>query len=124
MPQYPNAWCRLERVGQTFNIYRSDDGKNWVKLGTTTWPDSTDEAKALMPDKLYVGIDYSPENGNVLRHGRAGRMGGEVPRVWRHVPRHADDTDVGGRARDGNPHHHVHGHTCNPRRPSPARGPM
>jgi hypothetical protein len=64
-PLYPNAWCRLQRVGQTFTISRSDDGVLWITNGVTTWPDSTDTANTLMPDKLYVGIDYSPENGNI-----------------------------------------------------------
>ncbi len=64
-PLYPNAWCRLQRVGQTFTIYRSDDGVNWTQLGATTWPDSADLAGTLMPDKVYVGIDYSPELGNI-----------------------------------------------------------
>ena len=57
-PQYPNAWCRLQRVGQVFTIYRSDDGIAWTQLGATTFDPA-------MPDTLYVGIDYSPENGNV-----------------------------------------------------------
>ena len=30
IPQYPNAWCRIRRVGQTFTCFRSDDGVNWV----------------------------------------------------------------------------------------------
>lgn len=58
VPQYPNAWCRLQRQGDTFTIYRSDDGANWTQLGTSTFTGTT-------PAKLYVGIDYSPENGNV-----------------------------------------------------------
>ena len=37
VPAYPNAWCRLKRVDQTFSMYRSDDGVNWVLLGSTTW---------------------------------------------------------------------------------------
>lgn len=64
-PLYPNAWCRLQRVGQTFTIYRSDDGVNWTQLGATTWPDSADTDNTLMPSKVYVGIDYSPELGNI-----------------------------------------------------------
>jgi hypothetical protein len=63
-PLYPNAWCRLQRVGQTFTIYRSDDGQNWTSLGSTTWG-VTDTNHILMPDTVYVGLDYSPENGNV-----------------------------------------------------------
>ena len=57
-PLYPNAWCRLQRVGDLFTIYRSDDGVNWTQLGTTTFP-------SPMPATLYVGPDYSPENGNI-----------------------------------------------------------
>ena len=62
-PKYPDAWCRLQRVGQTFNIFRSDDGVTWVPLGSTT---SADWGTATpMPDTLYVGPEYTPENGNV-----------------------------------------------------------
>ena len=58
-PLYPNAWCRLQRVGQTFNIFRSDDGVAWVNVGSTVWP------APAMPDLLYVGMEYTPEDGNV-----------------------------------------------------------
>ena len=57
-PQYPNAWVRLQRQGQLFTIYRSDDGVNWIQLGTTTFPEP-------MPETLFVGPEYSPENGNI-----------------------------------------------------------
>jgi hypothetical protein len=57
-PAYPNAWCRLQRVGQTFNTFRSSDGVNWVAMGSSTF-------NPAMPDTLYVGPDYAPENGNV-----------------------------------------------------------
>jgi hypothetical protein len=57
-PQYPNAWCRLQRIGQTFNMYRSDDGLNWLNLGSTTFDPP-------MPDKLFVGPEFAPENGNI-----------------------------------------------------------
>jgi hypothetical protein len=78
-PQYPNAWCRLKRVGQTFAIYRSDDGVNWVDMGTTTYPDITDTVAngnpgKPMPDTVYVGIDYSPENGNIFDTGSSRGM--------------------------------------------------
>ncbi len=59
-PAYPNAWCRLQRVGQTFNMYRSGDGVNWVLLGSTTWG-VDDASKTPMPATLYVGPDYAPE---------------------------------------------------------------
>jgi hypothetical protein len=57
-PKYPNAWCRLQRKGQTFSMYRSDNGTDWILLGTQTFDPP-------MPDKLFVGPEYSPENGNV-----------------------------------------------------------
>ena len=57
-PLYPNAWCRLQRVGDLFTIYRSDDGVTWTQLGATTFTEP-------MPAKLFVGPEYSPENGNL-----------------------------------------------------------
>jgi len=62
-PKYPNAWCRLQRKGQTFTMFRSDDGVKWVQLGQTTaanWGAATP-----MPNTLFVGPEYSPENGNI-----------------------------------------------------------
>ena len=63
-PLYPNAWCRIQRVGQTFTCFRSDDGVNWLTLGSTTWG-VDDTSKTPMPDTLYVGPEFSPEIGNV-----------------------------------------------------------
>jgi hypothetical protein len=63
-PLYPNAWCRLQRVGQTFTFFRSDDGVNWVTMGSTTWG-LDDTNKVAMPNTVYVGPEYAPENGNV-----------------------------------------------------------
>jgi hypothetical protein len=63
-PAYPNAWVRIQRVGQTFTKFASDDGVNWINLGTTTWG-VDDVSKTPMPDTVYVGPDYAPENGNV-----------------------------------------------------------
>jgi hypothetical protein len=65
-PQYPNAWCRIQRVGQKFTIYRSDDGVNWINLGATTWG-VDDATKTPMPATVYVGPEFSPENGNVTQ---------------------------------------------------------
>ncbi len=65
-PKYPNAWVRLQRKGQTFTIFRSDDGSNWISLGATTWPDSADPSSTQMPNTVYVGPEYSPENGNIF----------------------------------------------------------
>lgn len=76
VPQYPNAWCRMQRVGQTITIYRSDDGITWTSLGSTTWPDDaeteTPGSGAPLPDTLYVGPEYSPENNNITNEGDRG----------------------------------------------------
>jgi hypothetical protein len=63
-PHYPNAWCRIQRAGQKFTVYRSDDGVNWVNMGSTTWG-TDDVSKTPMPNSVYVGPEFSPENGNV-----------------------------------------------------------
>jgi hypothetical protein len=63
-PLYPNAWCRIKRAGQTFTMFRSDDGVNWVTLGETTWG-IDDTNKLAMPATVYVGPEFSPENGNI-----------------------------------------------------------
>jgi Immunoglobulin I-set domain len=63
-PLYPNAWCRLQRRGQTFSIFRSADGVNWELLGQTVWGQD-DQTHTTMPQLMYVGPEYSPENGNV-----------------------------------------------------------
>jgi hypothetical protein len=65
VPQYPNAWCRIQRVGQTFTLFRSGDGVNWVQLAQTTANDWG--AATPMPGTLYVGPEFSPENGNVTQ---------------------------------------------------------
>ena len=57
-PLYPNAWCRLKRVGDLFTIFRSDNAVSWTQLGTTTFDEP-------MPAKLFVGPEFSPENGNI-----------------------------------------------------------
>jgi hypothetical protein len=68
-PLYPNAWCRLRRVGQVFTIFRSDDGVNWTQLGSTDFSTTA----ATMPDKVFVGPEFSPENGNVTEEASRGR---------------------------------------------------
>ena len=66
VPQYPNAWCRIKRQGQKFTIFRSNDGVTWVTLGTTTWG-VDDTSKTPMPATVYVGPEFSPENGNITQ---------------------------------------------------------
>lgn len=64
VPQYPNAWCRMTRTNQTFTFYRSNDGINWIFLGATTWG-VDDSTKTNMPNTVFVGPEFSPENGNI-----------------------------------------------------------
>jgi len=71
IPQYPNAWCRIQRVGQVFTIFRSDDGVNWVNLGKTTWG-VDDVALKPMPATVYVGPEFTPENGNCTADATSG----------------------------------------------------
>jgi hypothetical protein len=68
---YPNIWVRLQRVDQTFTIYRGTDGENWTSMGSTVWGVTLDgTAETLpMPAKMYVGPEYSPENGNITNSG-------------------------------------------------------
>jgi len=63
-PLYPNAWCRLKREGQKFTVFRSNDGVNWIDMGSTTWPDAAAPG-VEMPATMFVGPEYTPENGNV-----------------------------------------------------------
>ena len=63
IPKYPNGWCRIQRTGQTFTMFRSDDGVTWVNLGQTTF--GSDGGSTNMPNTVYVGPEYSPETGNI-----------------------------------------------------------
>lgn len=53
-PPFPNAWVRIQRVGSTFNGYRSSDGTNWF-LGATSTIAFTNTAP-------YVGIGICANN--------------------------------------------------------------
>ena len=66
-------------MGQTFTIYRSDDGINWTTLGATTWG-LDDQTHTPMPNTVYVGPEYSPENGNISA-GFQGMFLVQVPRL-------------------------------------------
>lgn len=72
-PAYPNAWLRMQRVGQAFNAFYSANGKDWTSYGT--WTFSTEP----MPDKLCVGIYYCPEylnnaTGEGVGHSAVGKF--------------------------------------------------
>lgn len=62
-PAYPNAWLRVRRNGQTFTLFRGEDGTNWVRLGSYTFP--TDDVRGPLSNTVYVGPNFSPETGNI-----------------------------------------------------------
>lgn len=63
-PTYTNAWLRLKRTGKTFTAFRGEDGLTWTELGTYTFP-ATDATGHAFPGTVYVGVNYSPETGNI-----------------------------------------------------------
>jgi len=66
-PAYPNAWLRLKRAGQTFFVFRGNDGTNWVRLGTFTFPTTDLDGNSVPPfsGTAFVGPNYSPEVVNI-----------------------------------------------------------
>lgn len=73
-PAYTNAWLRLKRTGTNFFTYYSNDGTNWVSItncvnGTPAFFFPTEgplgEALPPFPATVYVGLNYSPDNGNI-----------------------------------------------------------
>lgn len=65
-PNYPNAWLRLKREGQKITHYRSDDGVTYIAIGNVTYKDDPDSPEnELLADKLFVGMFWGPEYGNI-----------------------------------------------------------
>ncbi|HEX7859579.1 MAG TPA: hypothetical protein VF773_04590 [Verrucomicrobiae bacterium] len=62
-PPYTNAWLRLRRGGDEFEVYRGDDGMNWISLGKVSFPtnDASGSPVAAFPKIAYVGPNYAPE---------------------------------------------------------------
>lgn len=75
VPNYPNAWVRLKRVGQTFYTFRSDTGTNWVSLGAYTFPttDADGNPVPAFSATAFVGPNFSPETGNISDSANARR---------------------------------------------------
>ena len=55
-PNFPNAWLRLKRAGNTFTGYASYDGLAWTLLGSAT---------ITMPAQIYVGLAASSHNSGL-----------------------------------------------------------
>jgi len=61
-PAYPNAWVRLQRVGQTINEYYSADATNWTAM---TPRDLTAAGGPQWNNTLLVGPEFCPEINNI-----------------------------------------------------------
>jgi len=75
-PNYPTAWMRLRRIGQTIEAYKSDDGVTWTGPATITYTDNaaTAQDETLTPT-VFVGMYYAPEfaNNNTFQPPPTGR---------------------------------------------------
>jgi hypothetical protein len=62
VPDYPNAWVRLTRVGNILSAYYSTDGTSWT-LHAATDPSTNGDMTAL-PSVVYVGICATAHNND------------------------------------------------------------
>jgi uncharacterized repeat protein (TIGR01451 family) len=49
----PNAWLRLQRIGNTFIAYRSTNGVDWIAATTNV---------VVYPDRVYIGLGTTAHN--------------------------------------------------------------
>lgn len=55
VPEYPNAWTRIQRTGETVTTFRSNDGLDWIEMSVLEgWGGN-----------LFVGPAYFPETDNI-----------------------------------------------------------
>ncbi len=65
-PNYPNAWLRLKREGQKITAYLSNDGATYTAIGNVTYKDDPESPEnEILADKLFVGMFWGPEFGNI-----------------------------------------------------------
>jgi hypothetical protein len=57
-PAFTNAWLRIERIGQQFNVYRGVDGVVWQQIGGATF-------NPPLATNVYVGLAFSPQNDDI-----------------------------------------------------------
>jgi hypothetical protein len=50
---YPNAWIRMQRVGNTFTAYWANDGLNWIQFANTN---------QAFPSTVYLGLGTTAHN--------------------------------------------------------------
>jgi regulation of enolase protein 1 (concanavalin A-like superfamily) len=89
--KFPDAWVRLDKIGNVFTAYASDDGLNWVKIGQTTIP---------MTGSVTTGLIVCSHNGSELNTSTFENVtvtplgGGPLPAPW-------TNGDIGGPAIPG-----------------------
>lgn len=78
VPNYPTAWMRIKRIGQTIEAYKSDDGITWTGPASVTYtndpatvdnpdtPDIDENVDESLAATVYVGMFYAPEMNNNL----------------------------------------------------------
>ncbi len=62
-PEYPNAWVRLTRDGDSFRAFFSSDGEDWEQI-------NGDRSYSKIPSPLHIGPVYSPETANIGDFGQ------------------------------------------------------
>ena len=87
----PNGWVRLDKIGNVFTAYTSNDGLNWVKVG---------QATVSMTGTITAGLIVCAHNGGRLNTTTFDNVtvtplgGGPLPAPW-------TNGDVGGPAIPG-----------------------
>lgn len=63
---YPNGWVRLARTGDVIRMGRSYDGVTWYWFDPTNFnPADGSNADGPLTAKMFVGLVFGPENGNL-----------------------------------------------------------
>lgn len=57
-PKFPDAWLRIQRVGNEFKMFRGTNGVAWEQIGSAQFTDPA-------PTNLYVGVAFSPQNDDL-----------------------------------------------------------
>jgi regulation of enolase protein 1 (concanavalin A-like superfamily) len=56
----PSAWLKLERAGNVFTGYRSNDGTNWLNVGSVS---------LALPATIHIGLAVTSHNNSALATG-------------------------------------------------------
>jgi outer membrane protein assembly factor BamB/regulation of enolase protein 1 (concanavalin A-like superfamily) len=96
---FPNAWVRLDKIGNVFTAYSSNDGLNWVKIG---------QATVSMTGAITAGLIVCGHNSSELNTSTFDNVaitplgGGALPAPW-------TSGDVGGPAIPGSANYTANG---------------